>query len=139
MKQNFEMSENTTLQIASQGASELTALEESYINKCVSEFGKGELKDCEDGCTLLMYLARKLNCETKKITDYFERKKSRSVGSLELYRPLHHLFIFIVASFVIIKKQVIPAFGEQKEETFRSRQRGECLIFHSVLIQTYNI
>ncbi len=87
------MTENTSPQVVSQLCA-LTASEEAYINKCVSEFGKGELKDCEDGCTLLMYLARKLNCETKKITDYFDRKKSRTVRKISFFYLPHPTKLF---------------------------------------------
>eukprot|EP01041_Mallomonas_annulata_P001776 gene1776-3437_t len=53
--------------------------EESFANRLVLEFESGWLKDCEDGCTLRSYLARKLNCAPMRISKKFA---GRCIGKL---------------------------------------------------------
>lgn len=48
-----------------------TPEEEVLANRLVLEFAKGTLPDCENGCTLRSYLARKLNCAPMRISKKF--------------------------------------------------------------------
>jgi len=48
-----------------------TVEEEAFANRLISEFESGSLGDCEDGCTLRSYLARKLNCAPMRISKKF--------------------------------------------------------------------
>ena len=45
--------------------------EETFANQLVIDFETGALRDCEDGCTLRSYLARKLNCAPMRISKKF--------------------------------------------------------------------
>ena len=45
--------------------------EETFANQLVIDFETGALTDCEDGCTLRSYLARKLNCAPMRISKKF--------------------------------------------------------------------
>ena len=45
--------------------------EEGYADRLVLEFEKGWLTDCENGCTLRSYLAKKLNCAPMRISKKF--------------------------------------------------------------------
>ena len=56
-----------------------TAEEEGFANELVSEFERGTLQDCEEGCTLRSYLARKLNCAPMRISKKFA---GRCIGKL---------------------------------------------------------
>jgi len=53
--------------------------EESYANQLVADFEKGILIDCEDGCTLRSYLARRLNCAPMRISKKFA---GRCIGKM---------------------------------------------------------
>jgi len=48
-----------------------TIEEETFANRLITEFESGALVDCEDGCTLRSYLARKLNCAPMRISKKF--------------------------------------------------------------------
>jgi hypothetical protein len=48
-----------------------TPEEESFANRLIIDFETGTLKDCEDGCTLRSYLARKLRCAPMRISKKF--------------------------------------------------------------------
>lgn len=50
-----------------------------YANRLVYEFENGFLTDCENGCTLRSYLARKLNCAPMRISKKFS---GRCIGKL---------------------------------------------------------
>lgn len=45
--------------------------EEVFANRLIAEFEAGSLMDCEDGCTLRSYLAKKLNCAPMRISKKF--------------------------------------------------------------------
>ncbi len=45
--------------------------EDDYSKRLISEFTNGTLNDCEDGCTLRAYLAKKLNCAPMRISKKF--------------------------------------------------------------------
>jgi hypothetical protein len=53
--------------------------EESFANRLVYEFENGWLSDCEEGCTLRSYLAKKLNCAPMRISKKFA---GRCIGKL---------------------------------------------------------
>lgn len=62
--------------------------EECFANRLVFEFERGSLVDCEDGCTLRSYLARKLNCAPMRISKKFA---GRCIGKMAfLKKPLSH-------------------------------------------------
>lgn len=48
--------------------------EERFAKKLIEDFQSGILKDCEEGCTLRAYLARKLNCAPMRISKKFAGK-----------------------------------------------------------------
>lgn len=48
-----------------------TPEEEQFANKLIQDFELGLLLDCENGCTLRSYLARKLNCAPMRISKKF--------------------------------------------------------------------
>jgi len=56
-----------------------TTEEENFANQLVVNFEKGTLNDCEDGCTLRSYLAKKLNCAPMRISKKFA---GRCVGKV---------------------------------------------------------
>ena len=51
-----------------------TVEEESYANRLIIDFESGVLADCEEGCTLRSYLAKKLNCAPMRISKKFAGK-----------------------------------------------------------------
>lgn len=53
--------------------------EEGFANRLVYEFESGWLQDCEEGCTLRSYLAKKLNCAPMRISKKFA---GRCIGKL---------------------------------------------------------
>jgi hypothetical protein len=53
--------------------------EESFANQLVRDFEKGFLDDCEEGCTLRSYLAKRLNCAPMRISKKFA---GRCIGKL---------------------------------------------------------
>lgn len=59
-----------------------TPQEESFANQLIVEFEGGSLQDCEDGCTLRAYLARKLNCAPMRISKKFA---GRCIGKVGIY------------------------------------------------------
>lgn len=48
-----------------------TSEEETFANSLIEQFESGSLSDCEEGCTLRSYLARKLNCAPMRISKKF--------------------------------------------------------------------
>ena len=64
-----------------------TSEEESFANKLVLEFERGTLEDCEDGCTLRAYMARKLNCAPMRISKKFA---GRCIGKLVFNKKTSH-------------------------------------------------
>jgi len=48
-----------------------TAEEEQFAQRLIQDFELGLLVDCENGCTLRSYLARKLNCAPMRISKKF--------------------------------------------------------------------
>jgi hypothetical protein len=55
--------------------------EEAFANRLIFEFENGILADCEDGCTLRSYLARKLRCAPMRISKKFA---GRCIGKVSL-------------------------------------------------------
>lgn len=51
-----------------------TPEEENFANRLIVDFESGSLVDCEDGCTLRSYLAKKLNCAPMRISKKFAGK-----------------------------------------------------------------
>lgn len=47
--------------------------EETFANRLIVDFEFGLLTDCDDGCTLRSYLARKLNCAPMRISKKFAK------------------------------------------------------------------
>lgn len=58
-----------------------SAEEESFANSLIVDFETGTLADCEEGCTLRSYLARKLNCAPMRISKKFA---GRCIGKVIL-------------------------------------------------------
>jgi hypothetical protein len=56
-----------------------SSAEESFANQLVKDFERGLLDDCEEGCTLRSYLARRLNCAPMRISKKFA---GRCIGKL---------------------------------------------------------
>jgi hypothetical protein len=56
-----------------------SSAEESFANQLVTDFERGLLDDCEEGCTLRSYLARRLNCAPMRISKKFA---GRCIGKL---------------------------------------------------------
>lgn len=61
-----------------------TEEEETIANQLVIDFEIGQLIDCEEGCTLRSYLARKLNCAPMRISKKFA---GRCVGKVIFFLP----------------------------------------------------
>lgn len=51
-----------------------TTEEENFAKRLIMEFESGLLRDCEEGCTLRAYLARRLNCAPMRISKKFAGK-----------------------------------------------------------------
>jgi len=51
-----------------------TPEEENYANRLIVEFEKGSIPDCDNGCTLRLFLSRKLNCQPMRISKKFAGK-----------------------------------------------------------------
>lgn len=64
--------------------------EETFANQLVIDFETGALTDCEDGCTLRSYLARKLNCAPMRISKKFA---GRCIGKVTGHAHLTTLLI----------------------------------------------
>mmetsp|Transcript_20075 Transcript_20075/g.18228 ORF Transcript_20075/g.18228 Transcript_20075/m.18228 type:complete len:315 (+) Transcript_20075:69-1013(+) len=64
-----------------------TPEEESFANRLISDFEAGRLKDCDDGCTLRSYLARRLRCAPMRISKKFT---GRCIGKLVFARQHVH-------------------------------------------------
>lgn len=62
-----------------------TEEEETVANQLVIEFETGSLIDCDEGCTLRSYLARKLNCAPMRISKKFA---GRCIGKVMLFFSL---------------------------------------------------
>lgn len=70
--------------------------EEQYANQIILKFQSGELDDCENGCTLRAYLARKLNCAPMRVSKKFA---GRNIGGVS---NQFHFEIFIIAYDTLI-------------------------------------
>lgn len=85
--------------------------EENFAKKLIIEFESGTLKDCEDGCTLRSYLARRLNCAPMRISKKFAGK---CIGKVFLLVAdtfsfvLSHLFFMIVACICPLYWWLLP-------------------------------
>jgi hypothetical protein len=62
-----------------------TPEEERFANRLIHDFELGLLADCEDGCTLRSYLARKLNCAPMRISKKFAGKCIGKVNNLTFF------------------------------------------------------
>mmetsp|Transcript_24393 Transcript_24393/g.22166 ORF Transcript_24393/g.22166 Transcript_24393/m.22166 type:complete len:236 (-) Transcript_24393:108-815(-) len=67
-----------------------TREEIKFANRLISDFEAGILKDCEDGCTLRSYLARRLNCSPMRISKKFSGQK---IGKLVFSRNIDAVVI----------------------------------------------
>jgi hypothetical protein len=72
---------NSAMQLTRSG--KWTIDEENFANRLVNEFEMGTLVDCEEGCTLRSYLARRLNCAPMRISKKFA---GRCIGKLVFNR-----------------------------------------------------
>lgn len=57
-----------------------TSEEENFANRLIVEFEAGSLHDCEEGCTLRSYLARRLRCAPMRISKKFA---GRCIGKVK--------------------------------------------------------
>lgn len=62
-------------------AGKWTLEEENFANRLILEFEAGSLLDCEEGCTLRSYLARRLRCAPMRISKKFA---GRCIGKVVL-------------------------------------------------------
>ncbi len=60
--------------------------EESFAKNLIIQFESGTAKDCEEGCTLRAYLARRLNCAPMRVSKKFAGKV---IGKVRF--PIHNL------------------------------------------------
>jgi hypothetical protein len=65
--------------ISDQRSGKWSTEEECFANQLVKDFELGILDDCEEGCTLRSYLARRLNCAPMRISKKFA---GRCIGKL---------------------------------------------------------
>lgn len=72
---------------AAQRSGKWTNEEESFANQLVLEFERGTLEDCDEGCTLRAYMARKLNCAPMRISKKFA---GRCIGKLVFNKKTSH-------------------------------------------------
>jgi hypothetical protein len=56
--------------------------EENFANRLILEFEAGSLQDCEEGCTLRSYLARRLRCAPMRISKKFA---GRCIGKVLIF------------------------------------------------------
>ena len=78
-----------------------TPEEESFANRLVLEFERGTLGDCDEGCTLRSYLAKKLNCAPMRISKKFA---GRCIGKVlrnipSCYRIVSTSILYFLACF----------------------------------------
>lgn len=74
--------------------------EESFAKKLIIQFESGTAKDCEEGCTLRAYLARRLNCAPMRVSKKFAGKCIGKV-SITLYhyanfQSIHYLIVLFL-------------------------------------------
>eukprot|EP01038_Epipyxis_sp_PR26KG_P007390 gene7390-10070_t len=100
---------NESLSISSPRSGKWTADEEKFANRLIVEFETGTLLDCEDGCTLRSYLARRLNCAPMRISKKFAGK---CIGK--------HVFIKRPASSFDNKENQSVAVLQELENKFHS-------------------
>lgn len=60
--------------------------EEDYSNRLIYEFENGFLHDCEEGCSLRSYLAKKLSCAPMRVS---KKLAGRCIGKLTYTRIAH--------------------------------------------------
>lgn len=73
--------------------------EETFANRLIVDFECGLLTDCEDGCTLRSYLARKLNCAPMRISKKFAKL---CIGKVRNTFSAARLCIFLLLNINII-------------------------------------
>ena len=66
-----------------------TCEEENFANRLIIEFEAGSLQDCEEGCTLRSYLARRLRCAPMRISKKFA---GRCIGKVNI---IYHRYLKI--------------------------------------------
>jgi len=72
--------DNNKKQLKTMRSGKWSPEEEGFANQLVYEFERGTLVDCDDGCTLRSYLARKLNCAPMRISKKFA---GRCIGKVK--------------------------------------------------------
>jgi hypothetical protein len=65
-------------------AGKWTRREELYAGQLIKNFVNGTLPDCQEGCTLRAYLARKLECAPMRISKKFSGQNLGKVSSLRM-------------------------------------------------------
>lgn len=89
-----------------------SADEEELANLLIEEFQRGSLSDCEDGCTLRSYLAKKLSCAPMRVSKKFS--KGRIGKARKKFIPIFFFFIII-----IITNSFVPQPADvHKKRTF---------------------
>ncbi|KAJ1430832.1 hypothetical protein B484DRAFT_328180 [Ochromonadaceae sp. CCMP2298] len=101
-----------------------TVEEEAFANRLISEFESGSLGDCEDGCTLRSYLARKLNCAPMRISKKFAGQCIGKVCASRYFKQttrdrFPHTFLpsFLLCTARILKERDVP-------RSLRARRAG---------------
>ena len=77
-----------------------TSEEENFCNRLIVEFEAGSLEDCEEGCTLRSYLARRLRCAPMRISKKFAGRCIGKVSKFELI--LFHSLIDVSSWFIVV-------------------------------------
>ena len=75
--------------------------EESFANRLIMDFENGSLRDCEDGCTLRSYLARKLRCAPMRISKKFAGRCIGKVGNIPTKCSFSTFFSDVSLAFIL--------------------------------------
>jgi hypothetical protein len=71
-------------------AGKWTRREELYAGQLIKNFINGTLTDCQEGCTLRAYLARKLECAPMRISKKFS---GQNLGKVSTWNMLWYLLM----------------------------------------------
>eukprot|EP00596_Hydrurales_sp_CCMP1899_P002605 CAMPEP_0119043926 /NCGR_PEP_ID=MMETSP1177-20130426/27025_1 /TAXON_ID=2985 /ORGANISM="Ochromonas sp, Strain CCMP1899" /LENGTH=267 /DNA_ID=CAMNT_0007013081 /DNA_START=63 /DNA_END=866 /DNA_ORIENTATION=- len=86
----------------SQISGKWTEEEETVANQLVIDFETGSLIDCDEGCTLRSYLARKLNCAPMRISKKFA---GRCIGKLPFVRRSSHMTSLEITNIIPVLRR----------------------------------